>query len=495
MPAPCGKFLIGKCSLPAEKCKYSHNKDDSPLCTAWVRANCSGRCPKRHYYLDKDTKETSKDQNLLKGEVGFTGNEELVGVTVTKEVITKEVSTVDLVTGLTTTQTEETEYQIVDLTEVPCSPLKNNSELEDSHSDTDSSSNSETDTDNNDEEADLRDLLARRRNMKKNSKAIKIAVHNKDNAAMDVDWQALQLVESIIENHEEFNLLKEKLKNLPFMTESSLEKSVSHIFGLALKTMDNDDIKIIAKICHDMKDVKVSKNTNDEETIQFHDVLVNKCQEELEVEIGNVDLFDINALSDQMTFAHSKPEEQIVLNEFAKHENAFLKRSIAFTRLVNHLYNLDSLSPLMLHSWIKKILRNQSDKALEFLCMLMKVLGQTFEADTKVWLIALGQGGQSSEICDISVYMKELEELIQQKRTSIKVRFMLMVVLKLYKNGWKKKDTKMEKKSSGENILLNIPNEANEERIDEDGTQIYDSKEFTAVKSNDLYNAAKKQRI
>ena len=103
MPAPCGKFLIGKCSLPAEKCKYSHNKDDSPLCMAWVRANCSGRCPKRHYYLDKDTKETSKDQNLLKGEVGFTGNEELVGVTVTKEVITKEVSTVDLVTGLTTT--------------------------------------------------------------------------------------------------------------------------------------------------------------------------------------------------------------------------------------------------------------------------------------------------------------------------------------------------------------------------------------------------------
>ena len=72
---------------------------------------------------------------------------------------------------------------------------------------------------------------------------------------------------------------------------------------------------------------------------------------------------------------------------------------------------------------------------------------------------------------------------------------MLMVVLKLYKNGWKKKDTNMEKKSSGENILLNIPNEANDERIDEDGTQIYDSKEFTAVKSNDLYNAAKKQRI
>ena len=462
MPAPCGKFLIGKCTLPADKCKYSHNKDDSPLCTAWVRANCSGRCPRRHYYLDKDTKEASPDQNFLKGEVVYNDNEELLGATVTKEVVTREVSTVDLVTGLTTTQTEETEYQVVDLTEVPCSQPKNGSSLEDSDSDTDSSSSSETDT--NDEEEDLRALIANRRKMKKNSKSIRIAVHNEDNAAMDVDWQALQLVESIIDNHEEFNVLNEKLKSLPFMTELSLEKSVKHIFDLALKTIDDDDVKIIAKICHNMKDIKVSRNVNNEETVQFHDLFIQKCQEELEVEIGNVDLFDINALSDQLSSAHSKPEEQNVLNEFARYENTFLRRSIAFTRLVKHLYNLDSISPLMIHSWIKRILTNQSDKALEFLCMLLKVLGQTFEADTNVWLIALGE---KHEICDLSVYMKELEKLVQQKKTSMKVRFMMMVVLKLYKQGWKKRDMKLVKESPGENESLKSPTEVSYERLNE----------------------------
>ena len=225
MPVPCGKFLIGKCLLTSETCKYSHNKDDSPLCSSWIRANCSGRCPKRHYYLDKDTKETTPESNLRKGELSDQ-NEELVGVTVTKEVITHEVSTVDLVTGVTTTNTEETEYQVVDLTEVS-SPTKqydnadkfsvssmNGKYFEHSDSESSSSLSSESSTDSDSDEGfDL----------------IKIAVDNKGNAKRSVDWQALQLVISIVENQEEFDTLKEKIKSLPFKNESELQMSVSRL--------------------------------------------------------------------------------------------------------------------------------------------------------------------------------------------------------------------------------------------------------------------------
>ena len=96
MPVPCGKFLIGKCLLTSETCRFSHNKDDAPLCSAWIRAKCSGRCPKRHYYLEKDTKEQTQRTELSKGEMND-HSDELVGVRVTiKEVKTHEVSTIDL---------------------------------------------------------------------------------------------------------------------------------------------------------------------------------------------------------------------------------------------------------------------------------------------------------------------------------------------------------------------------------------------------------------
>ena len=34
--------------------------------------------------------------------------------------------------------------------------------------------------------------------------------------------------------------------------------------------------------------------------------------------------------------------------------------------------------------------------------------------------------------------MEKIERLVHQRKTSMKVRFMMMVVTKLYNNGWKK---------------------------------------------------------
>ena len=233
MPVPCGKFLIGKCLLPPKKCKFSHNKDDSPLCAAWIRAQCSGRCPKRHYYLDKDPKESSSG-NKLKGEA-HSQKEELIGVKVTNEVKIREVSTVDLDTGVETTKIEETEYQIVDLTEVH-SPTNqsqrhdNRTETEQSNSETSSDSSSEYSTDSEDEEGldndskhnDLREVLAFKRKRELKMKAIKIGVDNMDNTKMNVDLQALQLAQSILDNTEEFHSLIEKIQTLPFKNEANL---------------------------------------------------------------------------------------------------------------------------------------------------------------------------------------------------------------------------------------------------------------------------------
>ena len=241
-----------------------------------------------------------------------------------------------------------------------------------------------------------------------------------------------------------------------------------------------------------MKDVNVA---NDHEKVTFHEILVKKCQGELKVQTGYLDLLDMNKLSDQMTFAQSKIAEQEIMNEFAKHETTYLRRSIAFTRLVKHLYDFDFITPLMIHSWIKQILEKKSDKALEFLCMLLKVLGQTFEADTKVWLIASKHSSDSPELSDLSVYMKELENLVQEKKTSLKVRFMMMVVIKLYKNRWRKRDINTINDSNCENFPRDLLTET-DETIDGNVqyTSTNDMEITLAVNSNGDLNLAKKQR-
>ena len=122
MPTPCGKFLIGKCPNTKENCRFSHNKNDAPLCTAWISARCSGRCPKRHYYLDKDVRSDIKENNIYKRDT-IDDNIDLEGERVTKEIHTHEVDVVDLDTGETTKKTEVVECQVVDLTNVR-SPTK-----------------------------------------------------------------------------------------------------------------------------------------------------------------------------------------------------------------------------------------------------------------------------------------------------------------------------------------------------------------------------------
>ena len=191
----------------------------------------------------------------------------------------------------------------------------------------------------------------------------------------------------------------------------------------------------------------------------------------------------MNKLSDKMLLSETKTEEQEVMNEFAKNEDKYLRRSIAFTRLLKNLYDLDTLTPMMVHGWIKLLLENGSDKSLEFLCMLMKALGETFEADTKVWMIASKDKPESSELSELQVYMEELSRLINQRKTSMKVRFMMMVVVKLHKNSWRKKDNdnyqSMDEVEDCCNEIITgsqcsiLPNNAETRKVETEETQSY----------------------
>ena len=86
-----------------------------------------------------------------------------------------------------------------------------------------------------------------------------------------------------------------------------------------------------------------------------------------------------------------------------------------------------------MHECVQELLSSNpsdwSDPNLEGLCRLLTTVGQKLDIETKrlsfYWL------------CDLSNYIKQMIKLVDEKKTSSRVRFLLQDVIDLSKNGWK----------------------------------------------------------
>ena len=92
--------------------------------------------------------------------------------------------------------------------------------------------------------------------------------------------------------------------------------------------------------------------------------------------------------------------------------------------------------------------------------MLLKAIGKSFEADKKIWMMASKDQMEISTFSDLSQYMNKLASLVEQRKTSKKVRFMMMVVLKLQANKWENKKSRYK-----ENTLQKLENERQEQNL------------------------------
>ena len=97
------------------------------------------------------------------------------------------------------------------------------------------------------------------------------------------------------------------------------------------------------------------------------------------------------------------------------------------------------LDPLLqvMHVCIRKLLSsnpsNWSDPSLEGLCRLLTTVGQKLDIETKKRL----SKGPVRRLCDLSSYIKQMIKLVDETKTSSRVRFLLQDVIVLSKNGWK----------------------------------------------------------
>ena len=106
-------------------------------------------------------------------------------------------------------------------------------------------------------------------------------------------------------------------------------------------------------------------------------------------------------------------------------------------RFIGELYKLGILTARIMHECVRKLLAvdPSDEESLECLCCLLTTVGQNLDIETKSRLAK----GPVQGLCDMSIYFEEMNKLVNEKKTSSRLRFMLQDVVDLERNVWRKR--------------------------------------------------------
>ena len=91
----------------------------------------------------------------------------------------------------------------------------------------------------------------------------------------------------------------------------------------------------------------------------------------------------------------------------------------------------------IMHEVLSKLLKAADDVSLVSLCQLMTIAGQELEAETKN---RLEKGGETAKFLrPIKDYFDDMVEIIQERRTSVRVYFLMVDCVHLHRNRWQQK--------------------------------------------------------
>ena len=105
-------------------------------------------------------------------------------------------------------------------------------------------------------------------------------------------------------------------------------------------------------------------------------------------------------------------------------------------RFIGELYKLGMLTARIMHECVRKLLAvdPSDEESLECLCCLMTTVGQKLDIETKSRLFK----GPVEGLCDVSNHLEKMNKLVNEKKTSSRLRFMLQDVVDLERNVWRK---------------------------------------------------------
>jgi len=224
---------------------------------------------------------------------------------------------------------------------------------------------------------------------------------------------------------EKFEKLVGSVKAMPINTTERLSLVIDLIFE---KAVDEQSFSTTyAQMCQvlSLMSVKAGENDTNKSEVKFRNLIINKCQKEFEK-----DNFDENEKTTRLKEieAETDSDKKMVLKaKFDYDETRLRKRSVGNIRFIGELYKLRMLtSPIMMRI-IGTLLEKGDEESLECLCKLLTTIGKILETQCN---------SQAKALAELDRHFKRMDSYVKEKKTNSRVRFLMMDVIDLRRNGW-----------------------------------------------------------
>ncbi|XP_038075420.1 eukaryotic translation initiation factor 4 gamma 1-like isoform X4 [Patiria miniata] len=213
-----------------------------------------------------------------------------------------------------------------------------------------------------------------------------------------------------------FQKLKAKAMDYPIDTEERLKGVIDLVFQKAIN--ESSFSRTYAELCRDLSQLKVPAASGNG-MVQFRTLLINRCQKEFEKEKSDeqeekLEREKIAKLpADQRTSALEDLALKLIKNK---------QRMLGNIRFIGELFKLQMLIEQIMHDCIFKLLCSKDDESLECMSHLMSTIGKILDHEK-----AKNR---------IDQYFHQIRNLISNKKTSARIRFMLQDVTDLRMRHW-----------------------------------------------------------
>ncbi|XP_076087139.1 eukaryotic translation initiation factor 4 gamma 3-like isoform X1 [Mytilus galloprovincialis] len=216
---------------------------------------------------------------------------------------------------------------------------------------------------------------------------------------------------------QKFQTLVKQMSELEITSEDHLQGVANLVFEKAIA--EPGFSVAYASMCRYLTQIKVPSTKKSGEFVNFRAILLTKCQKEFEKDKAAED--DIEALRVKLKDAEESKKAEIEAEIVLTETNA-RRRSLGNIRFIGELFKLKMLTEPIMHECVFKLLNSKDEESLECLCKLLRTIGKELDSEKAK--------------PRVDQYFQRMHKVIEEKKTSSRVRFMLQDVLELRMSNW-----------------------------------------------------------
>ncbi|XP_028328040.1 eukaryotic translation initiation factor 4 gamma 1a isoform X2 [Gouania willdenowi] len=217
---------------------------------------------------------------------------------------------------------------------------------------------------------------------------------------------------------QKFQELMKQVSELTIDTEERLKGAIDLIFEKAIS--EPNFSVAYANMCRCLMGLKVPSADKPGETANFRYLLLNRCQKEFEKDQDDDEIFEKK--QKELEAAKDDEERDRLQVELKDARDIARRRSLGNIKFIGELFKLKMLTEAIMHACVVKLLKNHDEESLECLCRLLSTIGKDLDFEK-----AKPRMDQ---------YFNQMNKIINERKTSSRIRFMLQDVIDLRKSSW-----------------------------------------------------------